>query len=63
LGSLNKEEYSKMINEPMFEFISVEDVEHLDKMINVLFDKKTSLERRKWLQGETLDNIITNGVE
>lgn len=62
LGSLNKEEYSKMINEPIFEVISIEDIENLDKMIYVLFDKKTSLERRKWLQGEDLNDII-NGVE
>lgn len=61
LGSLNKEEYSKMINEPKFENISIENVENINKMIGVLFDKSTSLERRKWLQGEDL-NFIINGV-
>lgn len=58
LGSLNKDEYAKMIMEPRFEYIKIEDVEYLDKMINVLFDKKTSLERRIWLQGNHLECII-----
>lgn len=63
LGSLTEEEYSLMINQPKFEIITMDDLEETNKKFEVLFDKNKTEERRFWLQGKSISDLIMEDSE
>lgn len=62
LGSLTEEEYEHMLKNPIYDVLSIDNVEKIDLIIECLFDKKTTDERKAWLQGINLQEVI-NGTE
>jgi hypothetical protein len=63
IGSLTEEEYSLMINQPKFEIITMDDLEETNKKFEVLFDKNKTEERRFWLQGKSISDLIMEDSE
>lgn len=54
LGSLTEEEYSYMLNNPVYEEIVIDNNDVVSGLIEILFDKKRADDRKLWLQGKNL---------
>jgi DNA topoisomerase-2 len=63
LGSLSKEEYSYMLNNLQYYQVNIEDAKNANRVLHNLFnDKKTDI-RKKWLSGQSMQEIIKNDLE
>ena len=51
LGKMNEDEYKDMINNPVQSLITLDDVEKINKTMEVLFGKDTEI-RKQWLEGK-----------